>query len=80
MKGTVISVNQRKGFVAARTDHGITVIELLGGYEVEVGDVLTGDLDTHGGEKLRNETKSETMDVYIQAIHCSPASAQDLMR
>ena len=35
MKSEVIGINPRKGFVAVRTDGGITVFELLEGYDVE---------------------------------------------
>ena len=79
MKGTVIAVNQQKGFIAVQLDGGITVIELLGGYEVSVGDIICGNLEDHGGETLRNVTENEDMDAYIQGVHCSPQNAKNLM-
>lgn len=57
MEGRVISINPHKGFIAIKTDGGITVVELLGGYEVEVEDIISGDLESHGGETLFNETQ-----------------------
>ncbi len=79
MKGHVIAVNARKGFVAVSTDDGITVFELLGGYEVEIDDVISGNLDSLGGESFKNETKLEDMEVYVQGIHCTGLDAKSLM-
>lgn len=79
MKGNVIAVNIKKGFVAISTDDGITVFELLGGYDVEVGDVISGNLDALGGETFNNETQSEEMDVYVQGVHCTESNAKHLM-
>jgi hypothetical protein len=79
MVARVVAVNPRKGFVAVETDDGITVFELLGGYEVGVGDNIRGDFDTHGGETYFNLTSGEEMDVYVQAIHCTPQNAKRLM-
>jgi hypothetical protein len=72
-------VNPRKGFVAVQTSNGITVFELLGGYEVNVGDKIRGDFDALGGETYYNVTESEEMDVFVQGIHCSPDSARQMM-
>ena len=41
MKGIVNAVNLKKGFVAIETKGGeYSILELLGGYGVEVGDVI----------------------------------------
>ena len=79
MKGTVTAVNYRIGFVAVETDGGITVFELLGEYEIEKDDIISGDLESLGGEIFLNETQDEEMDVYVQGIHCTPVNAQQLM-
>ena len=80
MKAKIIAVNFKKGFVAVSTGGGITVFELLGGYDVEVGDVISGDLESLGGETFVNETQSEEMDVYVQGVHCTEANARQLMK
>lgn len=79
MKASVIAINTKKGFVAVSTENGITVFELLGGYEVEIGDVISGNLDSLGGETFINETQSEEMDVYVQGIRCTESNARQLM-
>lgn len=80
MKGTVIGVNPRIGFIAIRTEEGdLTVAELLGGYEVEPEDEISGDLNALGGETFYNNTQNEEMDVYVQGVYCSVSHARMLM-
>lgn len=81
MKGVIVAMNRRKGFYAVRVDDGgITVFEMLDSHEPEVGDVISGRLDVHMGERLYNETQRERFDVYIQGVHCSDSAATALMR
>ena len=79
MEGIVIGVNPRKGFVAVDTDHGITVMELLGGYHVECGDIVAGDLESCGDELVRNKSQYEDMDVFVQGVYCTAENARQLM-
>jgi hypothetical protein len=67
-RGTVYAINPRRGMVAIATpDNGFTIIELLGSYEVDVGDAISWDNDTGlGSETYRNETRNEAMDVFVQ--------------
>lgn len=77
MNGTVVLVNPRNGFVVVEVEAGdYTVVEMLGGYAIEVGDVVSGNLHSNGGEDLRNQTQQETMSVYIQGIHCFSSTAR----
>jgi hypothetical protein len=48
-----------------------TVAELLGGYDVEKGHVISGDLHCLGGETFFNETEDEDIDVYVQGFGMS---------
>lgn len=75
----VIGFNPRSGLVAVQTDSGITIFELIGDYEISIGDSIRGDFETHGGETYRNVTSGEEMDVFVQAIHCSPKVAHKMM-
>jgi hypothetical protein len=70
MKATVVLVNQTRGMVAAKTEDGeYSIFELLGGYDIEVGDVVSSqDFHSMGGETYRNMTKNEDMDVYVQNV------------
>ncbi len=81
MKGTVTHVNRARGMAVVLTEEGwYAVVEILGGFDLDPGDVLFGNLDTHAGETLRNITQGEHQDVFIQAIHCSLESAMQLVR
>lgn len=81
MKGVVSLINRRNDRIAAFIeDEGFTVFELLGGYSIEIGDIVSGNLDSHGGETFRNLTQLEDMDVYVQAIHCSKSVALRLVK
>jgi hypothetical protein len=66
---------------AAETDgYGFCVFEILGSPdEVAVGDVVSGDLRSHGGEKFRNETQGTDVDVYVQAFDATPLNARTLV-
>ena len=70
MKATVVLVNQNRGMVAAMTEEGeYSIFELLGAYDVEIGDVVScNDFSSMGGETYRNVTKNEDMDVYVQNL------------
>ncbi len=47
----------RIGFAAVETEGGITVFELMGGYEIEKGDIISGDLESLGGEIVTSRKK-----------------------
>lgn len=80
MKGQVISINPKRGYIAVNTNDGISVVELLGAYDVEAGDGIFGLLNSLGSETLKNTTKQEDMDVYIQGVGCTLQNAQSLMK
>jgi hypothetical protein len=79
LRGPVVGVNLKRGFVAVRTDGGLTIVELLGGYDVQLGDTIAGNLESLGGESLYNETRMEAMDVSIQNFHCSDEAARQFL-
>lgn len=81
MKGIIKLINPSRGWAAVKIDSGYTVFEILEGpFAIELGDEISGDLESHGGETLKNITKSEAMNVYIQGIMCSREHAISLMR
>jgi len=70
MRGVIKLINERRGMIAVRTDHDeYSVLELLGGYSPEIGDVISGNLENLGGESVKNITQGEAWDVFIQDIH-----------
>ncbi|HIH8976805.1 TPA: hypothetical protein ACYUTM_001889 [Serratia marcescens] len=69
MRGVVVHHERRIGFIAIRDSRGEFVLaELLGGYVVEKGDVVSGNADHHGSQTLLNETRGERINVFIQGI------------
>lgn len=76
MRGVIVIINERRGMVAVRTDYDeYSVLELLGGYSPEIGDVISGNLENLGGESVKNITQGEAWDVFIQDIHGSKQTA-----
>jgi hypothetical protein len=79
MIANVVAVNPRKGFVAVRAAGGITVFELLGDYEVVVGDAIRGDFEALAEETYYNLTSDEAIDVFVQGRCCVPRNAWRMM-
>lgn len=80
MKGIVELIGPRQGMIGVRTDGDrFSVLELLGGYSPEIGDVLSGALENMGSETVRNETQNENWNVYIQDKWGSKESAWRLV-
>ncbi len=76
MKGTIELIGPRQGMIGVRTEADrFSVLELLGGYAPEIGDVLSGGLEDLGSETVRNVTQEEDWDVYIQDKWGSKESA-----
>lgn len=80
MRGTIKAINQDKGLIAVETNSGeYSVIELIGGYNVEIDDIISGVLESLGRKTVMNETQSEEIDVFIQHCHCSAQRVRQLM-
>jgi hypothetical protein len=63
--GTVTSV--KPGRIDVEIDDGQRCwFEPLGGYDIEVGDVIEGNLWSLGGEELINRSKGYTMSVFME--------------
>ncbi|HHU0693263.1 hypothetical protein [Citrobacter sp. Marseille-Q3906] len=72
MRGVVVHHEHRIGYIVIRDPKGeFTVAELLGGYDVEKGHVISGDLHRLGGETFLNETEDEDIDVFVQGYGMS---------
>lgn len=79
-KGKVIDINKKRGYIAVKIEDGdCSVIELLGGHDVKMNDIISGNLEFIGGEKLFNESQHERMSVNIQNVNCTRKIAKNLM-
>ena len=80
MKGVIELIGPRQAMIGVHTEHGaFSVLELLGGYSPEIGDIILGELDNLGEEEVKNITQGETWDVCIQDILGSRQSAWKLV-
>ncbi|MBL5899961.1 hypothetical protein I7V27_13620 [Lelliottia amnigena] len=69
MVGKIVHIEHRIGWIAIRDDRGeITIAELLGGYNVEIGNVVSGDLHTCGGSSFFNRSTNEELSVMVQYV------------
>jgi hypothetical protein len=67
MRGIVVHHERRIGYIVIRDAMGeFTVAELLGGYDVEKGHIIDGNLHSDGAESLYSQTEQEHLDVIIQ--------------
>lgn len=68
MRAEVIAV--RHPFFAVELPGGFTVVELIGG-DVDKGEVVSGDFESLGGAKMRNETRRMSLSVFVQDYGCT---------
>lgn len=82
MKGVVKMTNPKRGLIAVEIDtNDLTVMEILEvTCNVEIGDIISGNLDSHAGETVTNLTKNEKISVFIEGINCTPQNAHNLMK
>ncbi|MNL01697.1 hypothetical protein D3C87_1221760 [compost metagenome] len=67
MRGVVIHVEHRIGWIAIRDHHDeITIAEILGGYNVERDHVIIGNLHSLG--VCFNQTTNKSMHVMVEYI------------
>jgi hypothetical protein len=69
MKGIVVWIDPKNnGMIKVKTENEtISLMELLG-HEVEIGDIIKGNLEDLGGETLYNITQQEEIDVFIENL------------
>ncbi len=67
MKGVVKGINRNNGLVAVQLECGeFSIFEPLGGYDIDIGDVISGEIDFDGGNDARNISKDEDMDIMVE--------------
>ena len=79
MKGNVRFLNLQNGLVAVETSEGFTVLEIRECCAIDLGDEITGPLDSSGTETLYNISKEECFEVSIETIHCTRVEACKLL-
>ena len=79
MKGNVRFLNLQNGLVAVETSEGFTVFEVRECCAIDLGDEISGPLDSSGENTLYNGSKDERFDVFIENIHCSRSEVTKLL-
>lgn len=80
MKGTVVHHEHRTGFIIIRDEAGEFVIaQLTEKYDVERGDIVSGDLLASGNGTFLNQTQNESMAVYVKGVGLTEQQAITMM-
>jgi len=80
MTGFVKIINHDRGIIAVEVDtDDFTVFEYNRPYAVEIGNVISGNLDSKGSIALTNLSNYNKMNVIIQGVNCTLQNAQHLM-
>jgi hypothetical protein len=80
MYGIVKIINHERGIIAVEVDtNDFTVFEYKRPYAVNIGNVISGNLDSKGSKSLMNLSNYNKMDVIIQGVNCTLQNAQHLM-
>lgn len=79
MRGAVYAINPQGSMVAIDAgDNGYTIIELLDGSEIEIGDEISWANDTGlGSETYKNVTRGERFEVFVQNHFVSEDSLRE---
>lgn len=81
MHGVVVHYERRIGYIVIRDLIGeFTVAELLGGYDVAEGHIISGKLHILGGETLMNETEDQAIEVFVQGYGMSEQQSNLMLR
>jgi|PlaIllAssembly_1097288.scaffolds.fasta_scaffold412876_1 hypothetical protein len=79
MKGNVRFLNLQNGLVAVETSEGFTVFEVRECCAIDIGDEISGPLDSSGEKTLYNGSKDESFDVFIENTRCTRVEAKELL-
>ena len=80
MTGFVKIINRERGIIAVEVDtNNFTVFEYNRPYAVNIGDIISGNLDSKGSKSLTNLSNYNKMDVIIQGVNCTLENAQILI-
>ena len=76
MQGTIVLINRKRGLAAVLTENGeFTTFEILGAYDIDLGDIVAGDMEELDHKSWRNVTKNEEIDVFVEDIYGTKENA-----
>ena len=68
MKGKIVLINNRREMAALITERGEYTSFDTRGSDVEIGNIISGDLESVGFEEWLNETNGEKIEVFVEDI------------
>lgn len=78
MQGTVKLFNPDDAIAGIETDgNQFTIVGLMSDDALELGDVISGALDSEGAATLHNDTKGNDLDAYVEDTGVSEAFARE---
>ncbi|MGM7634178.1 hypothetical protein [Bacillus sp. Hm123] len=70
MRGKVAIINHQMGQIAIYTENNLFCIaEVLEMNLPGIGDIISGELESLGGETFFNETTKENLDVFVEDLN-----------
>ncbi|MFV5683862.1 hypothetical protein ACM55I_00270 [Flavobacterium sp. GB2R13] len=72
MRGIVKKINPKNGYFAIEIERNLySIFEMLSSNSIDIGDIITGQLQEWGEAILTNESKAETINGIIQNYDCT---------
>ena len=80
MRGKISSINSRTGLAAVKTsEDSFSVFEMMG-TAIEVGQEISGDLESKGVITVKNLSRNLDMEIYILETRCNSIRANELLQ
>ena len=79
MEGIVRLVSEETGLFAVETNDGFTIFDTEESAEIELGDVMVGNLVSPTCESVVNTSTGEQIDVYVREIVATLSDAEALL-
>ena len=72
LRGQVVLSNNFHRIYAVKIFEGeISIIEVLGQPPLNIGVILSGNLESLGAQHLVNETDGDLLEVFVESVYCS---------
>lgn len=80
MRSKVYMINHQKGWIALLTENNsFSIVEVLEMNLPNIGDIISGEVESLGRELFYNESQNEEVDVFVQEIYSGQKEAMRLL-
>ncbi len=80
MQGKISNINYRTGLAAIKVSEDCFSIFEMMGTMMEVGQEVSGDLESKGTVTVKNLTRNLDMEIYILETRCNSLRATELLQ